>query len=169
MDVDVTPQVVICIYMHIILGVASKLVQHATPLQNPRSATDHDYGSLLTWPLVCGRLHTCTCTSVYKLHVYFFCLSSDPTLTTHNVMEMVKGVPYDYLHLVLSASFNKWYEIKTQYQSDEQRSEALISHVISTHPCLSWNLLASGLQRYGYSEAAAGVTGKYVKGELTTL
>ena len=137
------------------------------PLQNPISVTDHDYGSLLTWPLVCGRLHTCTCTCVYKL--YFSFLSSDPTLTTHNVMEMVKGVPYSYLNHVPSASFNKWYKIKTQYQSDEQRSEALISHTISTHPCLSWNLLASGLQRYGYSETAAEVTRKYVKGELTTL
>ena len=143
-------------------------MRHATPLQNPRSTTDHDYGSLLTWPLVCGRLHTCTCTCVYKL--YFFCLSSDPTLTTHNMMEMVKGVPCDYLCGVLSASFNKWSEINTQYQSDEQRSEALISHTISTHPCLSWNLLASRLQqRFGYSEAAAEVTRKYVKGELTTL
>ena len=57
----------------------------------------------------------------------------------------------------------------TQYQSDDQRSEALISHTISTHPCLSWNLLASRLQRYGYSEAAAEVTRKYVKGQLTRL
>ena len=137
------------------------------PLQNPRSATDHDYGSLLTWPLVCGRLHTCTCTCVYKL--YFFFLSSDPTLTTHNVMEMMKGVPYDNLDGVLSASVDKWLEINIQYQSDEQRSEALISHTISTHPCLSWNLLASGLQRWEHSEAAAEVTRKYVKGELTTL
>ena len=137
------------------------------PLQNPRSTTDHDYGSLLSWPLVCGRLHTCTCTCVYKL--YFFFLSPDPTLTTHNVMEMMKGVPYDYLNGVLCASSYKWSEIHTQYQSDEQRSEALISHTISTHPCLSWNLLASGLKRYRHSEAAAEVTRKYVKGELTTL
>ena len=134
------------------------------PLQNPRSATDHDYCSLLTWPLVCGRLHTCTCTYVYKL--YF---SSDPTLTTHNVMEMVKGVSYDDLCGVLCVSVYKWSEILTQYQSDEQRSEALISHTVSTHPCLSWNLLASGLLGLGHSEAAAEVTRKYVKGELTTL
>ena len=98
-----------------------------------------------------------------------FCLSSDPTLTTHSVMEMMKGVSYNDHYGVLSASFNKWSKIKTQYQSDDQRSEALISHTISTHPCLSWNLLASRLQQWGYSEAAAEVTRTYVKGQLTRL
>ena len=105
----------------------------------------------------------------HKIFMTLFCLSSDPKLTTHNVMEMVKGVSYGNLQHVLSASFNNWYEIKTQYQSDDQRSEALIYHTISTHPCLSWNLLASGLQRFGYSEAAAEVTRKYIKGELIKL
>ena len=102
----------------------------------------------------------------HKIFMALFCLSSDPTLTTHNVMEMVNGVPYDYLHLVLSATFSKSSVINTQYQSDDQRSEALISHTISTHPCLSWNILASVLQQWGYSEAAAEVTRKYVKGKF---
>ena len=102
----------------------------------------------------------------HKIFTALFCLSSDPTLTTHNVMEMMKGVSYGMLRRVLTASFYKRSEILTQYQSDDQRSEALISHTISTHPCLSWNLLASGLQRCGYSEAAAEVTRKYVKGKF---
>ena len=95
----------------------------------------------------------------------FICLSSDLTLTTHNVMEMTKGVHHSMLQYVLSASYHKSSEIQSQYQSNEQRREALISYTISTHPCMSWNLLASGLQQFQHSEAAAEVTRKYVKGE----
>ena len=93
------------------------------------------------------------------------CLSSDPTLTTHNVTEMVKGVDYDDLDNVLDVSFEKGDVIHDQYQSDEQRCEALIAHVVLTHPCLTWKRLSTNLQqRYGHSEAAAEVTRKYVKG-----
>ena len=102
------------------------------------------------------------------VHIHLFCLSSDPTLTTHNVVEMMKGVDYNQLNLVLSVSFDKWYEINGQYQSDEQRCEALIAHALSTHPCMSWKLIARGLQEWRYSEAAAEVTRKYVKGQLRT-
>ena len=94
------------------------------------------------------------------------CLSSDPTLTTHNVTEMVKGVNYGTLPNVLDVSFEKWCEIDSfyyQYQSDEQRSEALVAHVVLTHPCLTWKRLSTNLQRWD-SEAAAEVTRKYVKG-----
>ena len=92
------------------------------------------------------------------------CLSSDPTLTTHNVIEMVKGVDCSFLRYVLGVSLDKWIEIKDQYQSEEQRSEALVAHVVLTHPCLTWKRLSTKLQQCGKSEAAAEVTRKYVKG-----
>ena len=102
------------------------------------------------------------------VHIHLFCLSSDPTLTTHNVVEMTKGVSSSYLLGVLSVSVDKWYEIRDQYQSDEQRCEALIAHALSTHPCMSWKVIARGLVMRGYSEEAAEVTRKYVKGQLRT-
>ena len=108
-------------------------------------------------------LYTC----IY-IHIHLLCLSSDPTLTTHNVVEMTKGVKYDDMDRVLSVSYVKWSKIKGQYQSEEQRCEALIAHTLSTHPCMSWKLIACGLQQEGYSEAAAEVTRKYVKGQLRT-
>ena len=102
------------------------------------------------------------------VHIHLFCLSSDPTLTTHNVVEMTKEVDYGSLPWVLSVSGDKWLEIRGQYQSDEQRCEALIVHTLSTHPCMSWKLIAHGLQRQTYREAATEVTMKYVKGQLRT-
>ena len=80
----------------------------------------------------------------------------------------MKGVPYDRLRWVLNISYDKWSEIRDQYQSDEQRREAMIAHTLSTHPCMSWKQIARRLQQYGYSEAAAEVTRKYVKGQLRT-
>ena len=92
--------------------------------------------------------------------------SSDPTLTTYNVVEMTRTVKYDDLYHVLNTSTDKWVE---QYQSDEQQCEALVAHTLSTHPCRSWNMIAAGLQERGYTEAAAEVARKYVKGEMQVL
>ena len=91
------------------------------------------------------------------------CLSLDPTLTTHNVTEMVKRVAYINLKLVLDVSIEKWHDIKLQYQSDKQRSEALVAHVVLTHPSLTWKQLSTKLQVWD-TESAAEVTRKYVKG-----
>ena len=93
-------------------------------------------------------------------------LSSDPTLTTDNVTEVVKGVPYSILHFVLEVSNGKRREIDHQYQSEEQRREAQVAHAIHTHPCFSWKRLSALLQQYvGCHDAAAEVIRKYVKGQ----
>ena len=125
-------------------------------------------------------VYTCTVyqdkTSMLELHVnctifrpifFLFCLPSDATLTTHNVVEMMKGIGGKYdndLYRVLSVTHDKWNEISSQYQSQQQAHEALIAHAISTHPCLSWKRIACRLQRDGLYAAAAEVTRKYVKG-----
>ena len=106
--------------------------------------------------------------SFTHVHIHLFSLSSDPTLTTHNVVEMMKGVSYgiSVLYHILNVSYEKWSEIRDRYQSDEQRCEALIAHVLSTHPCISWRLIAREIQLFGHSEVAAKITRKYVKGQL---
>ena len=93
------------------------------------------------------------------------CLSSDPTLTTDNVTEVVKGVDNYNLDVVLELSYEKKREIDSQYQSEEQRREALVAHAIHTHPCFSWKRLSARLQLSGSHDAAAEVTRKYVKGQ----
>ena len=93
------------------------------------------------------------------------CLFSDPTLTTYNVVQMIKGLDYNNVRYALCVSHSKGSEIMDQYQSEEQRCEALTAHVLSTHPCMSWNIIARELQRRGFIEAAAEVTRKYVKGQ----
>ena len=103
------------------------------------------------------------------MSILLFRLSSDPTLTTHNVVDMMEWVEYEDLQVVLNASYGKWIEIRGQYQSDEQRSEALIAHTISTHPCMSWGRLARGLQQCECREAAAEVTWNYVEGKLRAM
>ena len=80
----------------------------------------------------------------------------------------MKEVDYGKLQDILSVPYDKWSEIKDQYQSEEQCCEALIADALSTHPCMSWKLIACGLQQCGCSEAAAEVTRKYVRGQLGT-
>ena len=82
---------------------------------------------------------------------------------------MTKGVDYVNLCPVLCVSDDKRSEIEGQYQSDEQRCEAMIAHALSTHPCVSWKQIARGLQQWGYRKAAVEVTRKYVKGQLRTI
>ena len=76
----------------------------------------------------------------------------------------MKGVRYDDLDNVLSVSSDKLSETRDQYQSERQWFEALIAHALSTHPCMSWKLIACGLQQWGYRETATEVTKKYVRG-----
>ena len=92
---------------------------------------------------------------------------SDSTLTTHNVVEVMKPVSYFVTQDVMRTSSDRSGKIERQYQSEEQRKEALIAHALSTHPCLSWNMIAAELQNLRYSEAAAEVTRKYVKGHYS--
>ena len=53
----------------------------------------------------------------------FLLTPSDPTLTTHNVMEMTKGVKYDDLPFILGISHimtvTRVRRISKKYQSDE--------------------------------------------------
>lgn len=103
---------------------------------------------------------------IYTLTLLLYnILLSDPTLTTYNVVEMTKSLGYDNLHTIFNASYGKYSEIREQYQSDEQRCEALIAHALATHPCISWNVIADRLQKRGYNEDAAEITRKYVKGQ----
>ena len=99
---------------------------------------------------------------VFSLKILTFL---DPTLTTTNVVEVVKPVSYHDTKYIISASFGKSSEMEWMFQSREQMKEALIDHTLSTHPCLSWSTIAAELQRMGYSEAAAEVSRKYVKGQ----
>ena len=126
-------------------------------------------GISVFFPTLYKTLYMYTTLSYNFLYLYEYPPLSDPTLTTHNVVEMMKGVKYDHLFFVLIASLSKWLEIGDQYQSVEQRSEALIAHTISTYPCMSWNKLAGRLQQWGYREAAAEVTRKYVKGKTRNM
>ena len=81
------------------------------------------------------------------------------------MVESMEPVRCSDMHYVMSASVGKYLQIEKQYQSEDQRKEALIAHTLSTHPCLSWNVIADGLQKMGYGEASAEVTRKYVKGQ----
>ena len=90
---------------------------------------------------------------------------ADPTLTTDNLMEVLKEVEHHWS--VLSASlgvpYSKTVEIRRLYQSHHHRMEAMVDYYVrSLTP--SWKRVAGALQGLHLSEVAAVVTTKYVKG-----
>ena len=91
---------------------------------------------------------------------------ADPTLTTDNLMEVVKGVEdcWDALCLSLGVPESKWDEISGLYHSDQHRMQALADHYTTHHPTPSWKAVARALQGEGLHKQADEVTTKYVKG-----
>ena len=91
---------------------------------------------------------------------------ADPTLTTDNLMEVVKGVEDHWfdLGLWLDVPLSKRNEIYSLYHSEQHRMQALADHYTTHHPTLSWNNVARALQGVGLHKQADEVTTIYVKG-----
>ena len=92
---------------------------------------------------------------------------ADPTLTTDNLMEVVKGVE-DHWHdlsFVLSMPWFKINQIKWLYYSDRRRMQAVADHYTTHDPTRSWNNVAEALQVMELHKQADEVTTKYVKGK----
>lgn len=80
-------------------------------------------------------------------------------------MEIVKEVKYLDFSWIFEISLHKTVKIRWQYSSDDECKEAVIYHALQTHPCLTWKRLSDRLRSWGYNEAAAEVTRKYMKGQ----
>ena len=91
---------------------------------------------------------------------------ADPTLTTENFMEVVKGLERRWMHLAveLVVQHEKIAEIKRTYPYDIQRMEAVVDHYVRYKPNRSWEKVASALQRIGLHQQGSIVTTKYIRG-----
>ena len=92
--------------------------------------------------------------------------SADPTLTTENLIEVVRGVEdrWEALSDKLFVRSSEEQKIQRLYQSDHQRMEALINHYVRHYPLRSWKEFASALGRIQLPQLAEVVTTKYVRG-----
>ena len=101
--------------------------------------------------------------------VHFFFLSphpADPTLTTENLMEVVRGVEnrWENLSFKLGVRPPENQKIQHLYQSDHQKMEALVNHYVGHHPFRSWKKFARALEEMQLPQLAEVVTTKYVRG-----
>ena len=101
--------------------------------------------------------------------VLFFLLSpypANPTLTTENLIEVVRGVEdhWEDLGRELRVRYSWRWEIRRLYQSDKQRMEALINHYVRHHPTRSWKRVASALEDMELRRLTKVVTTKYIRG-----
>jgi len=91
---------------------------------------------------------------------------ADPTLTTANLMEVVKGVEYHWgdLGSRLGVPESKMNEIIRFYHNVQEWMQALADHYTTYHPTPSWKAITEALQGMGLHKQADEVTTKYVKG-----
>ena len=72
----------------------------------------------------------------------------DSSLSSENLSTVLDSMK-DYLWWEFSNYVNipdsEQEKIKAEYSSDRERKQALIAHLISTHPSLSWRLVAHAL------------------------
>ena len=94
---------------------------------------------------------------------------ADPTLTTDNIMEVVKEVEHRWEELgrnlmPASKSKLKMENIKGLYHTDHMRVEAMVDYFVKCSPYSSWKNVAASLQGMGLHKLADEVTTKYVRG-----
>ena len=102
-------------------------------------------------------------------HCTFSLLSphpADPTLTTENLMEVVKGLETRWKDLAgeLYVRGKKITEIKNGYHDEIRRMEEVMKEYVRYKPNHSWGHFASALQRIGLQQQSVAVTDKYVRG-----
>ena len=93
---------------------------------------------------------------------------ADPTLTTDNLMEVVKEVEDRWWDLGyrfdgFDMPFSKMREIESLYQSAHHRMEAVVDYYVRYHPTPSWRDVTRTLQSASLYKQA-DETAKYVKG-----
>ena len=101
--------------------------------------------------------------------VLFFLLSpnpADPTVTTENLMEVVRVVEdrWEDLGSNLLVRPSEMQKIQRLYQSDHQKMEAVIKHYVQQYPLRSWTNVSRALKRMNLPQLAEVVNNKYVRG-----
>ena len=101
--------------------------------------------------------------------VLFFLLSphpADPTLTTENLTEVVRGVEscWENLGNKLGVRHSEMQKIHHLYQNGHQKMEDIIKHYMGNPPSCSWERIISALERMKLPQLAEVVTTKYVRG-----
>ena len=112
-----------------------------------------------------------SCTEMASwLHIVLFSLLSphpaDPTLTTENLMEVVKGLErwWEDLAGKLMVRYEKITEIKATYHDDFQRMEEVVKEYVRYKPDRSWEGVATALQMVRLYQLVDAVIAKHVRG-----
>jgi len=90
---------------------------------------------------------------------------ADPTLTTENLMEVLKGVESRWNDLadklVVRSEISK---IETLYHNDTDKMEAVVNEYVRQFPTHTWRRIVRALKRMRLHEQANVITTKYIQG-----
>ena len=76
----------------------------------------------------------------------------DSSLSSENLSTVLDSMRDDLWELFseyVNIPDSEYEKIKVEYPSDRERKQAFIAHLISTHPSLSWRLVANALYQMG--------------------
>ena len=79
---------------------------------------------------------------------HFSFVFPDPSLTPENLSTVLEHMRDDLWYLFseyVNVPHSEREKIRRQYSSHRERKQAVIPHIISTHPALSWELVAYAL------------------------
>ena len=90
---------------------------------------------------------------LYSISLSFhLCVFPDSSLSSENlstVLDSMEDHLWDLFSNFVNIPASEQEKIQYQYSSGRQRKQAVIPHLISTHPSLSWRLVAHALYQMG--------------------
>ena len=90
---------------------------------------------------------------------------ADPTLTTDNIMEVVKEVEHRWEELGWRlVPLSKVGNIRGLYKTNHLQMEAVVDYFVKCHYDSSWKRVAAALHKMELHKLADEVTTKYVRG-----
>ena len=84
------------------------------------------------------------------------------SLTPHNLSTVLDSMDdglWQLFGIYVNIPLSEQDRIRRQYSSDSECKQAVISSLISSHPALSWRLVANALCQMGYMTISAGYGG----------
>ena len=79
------------------------------------------------------------------------------SLTPHNLSTVLDSMDdglWEFFGQFVNITLSELVRIRTQYSSDSERKQAVISSLISSHPALSWRLVGNALYQMGFLTGA---------------
>ena len=103
--------------------------------------------------VLCCCCFWCLLVLFMYLHLCFSCVFPELSITPENLSTVLESMDDDlwrFFSRYVNIPTSEAMEIGRQFSTDSECKQALIHCLVSTHPALSWRLMANALYKMGY-------------------